>query len=158
MCETRTGAILAGGAAIGKTGREPSNKLAMPRGSPRKASPEVAGPNPVTCGGPSSLAGDISFGIRVGILKVMSTGLLGAAIVFAPARVLGAGGSPKGRPKLTGVESEWNRGKPAGRSSGTTSNTPTANTCKPSDVKVVNPRRERSSHDEWIVASNIVSS
>jgi hypothetical protein len=88
----------------------------------------------------------------------MSTGLLGAAIVFAPARVLGAGGSPKGRPKLTGVESEWNRGKPAGRSSGTTSNTPTANTCKPSDVKVVNPRRERSSHDEWIVASNIVSS
>jgi hypothetical protein len=96
-------------------------------------------------------------GIRVGILRVMSLGLLGAS-VFVPARTLGAGGSPRGFPKLTGVESARNSGKPAGRSSGKTSNTPTASACKPNEVKAVNPRRERSSHDEFSASSNMVSS
>jgi hypothetical protein len=57
-----------------------------------------------------------------------------------------------------GMEIWRNEGKPVGRSSGKTSNPPTANACNPNDVKVVSPRRERSSHDEWIVSSNMVSS
>jgi hypothetical protein len=68
-----------------------------------------------------------------------------------------AGGSPS-RPKLTGVDRWRNSGNPAGRSSGKTSNTPTATACNPNDVKVVMPRRERSSHDESSVLSNMVSS
>jgi len=87
----------------------------------------------------------------------MSAALLRAAAVVALACALTAGGSPNG-PKLTGVDNEWNKGKPAGRSKGKTSNTQTARACKPNDVKAVNPRRERSSHDESIVASNMVSS
>ena len=78
--------------------------------------------------------------------------------VCAPACGATDGASPRGRPKLTGVESERNRGKPAGRSSGTISNTPTAKTCKPNEVKVVSPKRERSSHEEFRVLSNMVSS
>ena len=53
-----------------------------------------------------------------------------------------AGASPRGRPILTGVESWRNKGNPAGRSSGTISNTPTTTACSPNDVKVVKPRRE----------------
>ena len=45
-----------------------------------------------------------------------------------------------------------------GRSSGKTSNAPTTSACNPNEVKVVNPRRERSSHDELSVSSNMVSS
>ena len=87
----------------------------------------------------------------------MSAGLLRATAVVAPACDLTAGGSPS-LPKLTGVDNEWNKGKPAGRSKGKTSNTQTTRACKPNDVKAVNPRRERSSHDESSVASNMVSS
>jgi len=87
---------------------------------------------------------------------MMIAGLLGGT-VFVPVCGDTAGGSPR-RPKLTGVESERSKGKPAGRSSGTISNTPTANACNPNDVKVVIPRRERSSHDELRVLSNMVSS
>ena len=90
-------------------------------------------------------------------LKTMLSGLLGNGLL-APVWGLPAGGSPKGWPKLTGVDNERNKGKPAGRSSGKTSNTPTANTCKPNDVKVVSPRRERSSQDELSVRSNMMSS
>jgi hypothetical protein len=44
-----------------------------------------------------------------------------------------------------------------GRRSGKTSNAAHARACKPKDVRVVNPRRERSSHDELIVLANILS-
>jgi hypothetical protein len=84
-------------------------------------------------------------------------GPLGAA-VFAPACVLTAGASARGSPILTGVESWRNKGRPMGRSSDKTSNPPTATACNPNEVKVVNPRRERSSHDELRVSSNMVSS
>jgi hypothetical protein len=86
----------------------------------------------------------------------MSLGLLGAS-VFVPVCILGAG-SPRGFPMLTGVDKARNSGKPAGRSSGKTSSTPTAKACKPNEVRAVNPRRERSSHDALSVSSNMVSS
>src|SRR5271156_4513532 len=95
MCEMRTGGILAGGAATGKTGREPLlNRLGMPRGSP-VLSPVVDEPNPVICGGPSSVVVLTPFGIRVGVRRVRSRALLRGA-VLAPARVLAAGGFPGG--------------------------------------------------------------
>jgi hypothetical protein len=96
-------------------------------------------------------------GINLGILKVMSAALV-RGVVLEPACVRVSGASPRGFPKLTGVESARNSGKPAGRSSGKTSNTATANACKPNEVKAVNPRRERSSHDELSVSSNMASS
>jgi hypothetical protein len=45
-----------------------------------------------------------------------------------------------------------------GRSNGKSSNTPPTRACTPNDVKVVNPRRERSPHDELSVLVNMVSS
>jgi len=132
------------------------NEFGTPTGLPGPA-PGMYGPEVPMDGGPSSLVAGMLVGIRLGILSVMSLGLLGAS-VFVPVRILGAGASPRGLPRLTGVESARNSGKPAGRSSGKTSNTATANACKPNEVKAVNPRRERSSHDELSVSSNMASS
>jgi hypothetical protein len=78
--------------------------------------------------------------------------------MFAPPRALTCGGSPSGCPRLIGVESWRNEGIPVGRSRGKTSNAPTASAWKPNEVRVDNPRRERSSHDEVSVRSNMVSS
>jgi hypothetical protein len=94
---------------------------------------------------------------RIAGLKMMAGTLLRTA-TFVPPCILGVGGSPSGCPKLTGIESWRNNGKPSGRSRGSTSNTQTARACKPNEVKVVNPRRERSFHDESSVPSNMVSS
>ena len=58
---------------------------------------------------------------------------------------------------MTGVDSGRNEGNPMGRSSGKTSNTAHARACRPKDVRVVNPRRERSSHDELIVLATPLS-
>src|SRR5207302_7519312 len=157
MCEMRTGATLAGGGATGTTGCESLvNKPRTPFGSPI-SSPVVDDPTPVICGGPSSPVVGMPFGIRVGILRVRSKALLRGA-VFELMCALAAGGSPRGRPRLTGVESDRSNGNPAGRSSGKISNTPTANACKPNEVRAVSPRRERSFHDELRVSSNMVSS
>jgi hypothetical protein len=96
-------------------------------------------------------------GIRVGILRVIAAGLF-VVVALPLACVTAVGASSRGRPRLTGVESGRNEGNPSGRSSGTISNTPTANACMPKEVKAVNPRRERSSHDELSVEVNMVSS
>jgi hypothetical protein len=58
---------------------------------------------------------------------------------------------------VTGVDSGRNNGNLMGRRSGKTSNAAHARACKPKDVKAVNPRRERSFHDELIVLANIPS-
>lgn len=71
---------------------------------------------------------------------------------------LATGASDAGCPKLTGVESEWNEGKPAGRNREKRSSVPAARPCNTNDVKADNPRRERSSQDELSVSSNMVSS
>jgi hypothetical protein len=117
----------------------------------------MPGPDVLICGGPSSLAGGMPLGSRGDGFKKMIAGLPAAA-AFPLACVPTAGASPRGRPRLTGVESGRNEGNPSGRSSGTISNTPTASACMPNDVKAVNPRRDRSSHDELSVAVNMVSS
>jgi hypothetical protein len=69
-----------------------------------------------------------------------------------------AGGSASGVPKLTGVESRRNKGRPSGRRSGNSRNKPASKACKPNDVKVVQPRRERPVHEESSVSANMVSS
>jgi hypothetical protein len=65
--------------------------------------------------------------------------------------------SDKGGPKLIGVESWWNEGRPVGRSRGKRNKTPVISACNPKQVKVIHPRRPRSDHDESIETSNIVS-
>jgi hypothetical protein len=87
---------------------------------------------------------------------VIAVGLLGAA--FPLARTVTAADSARGCPRLTGAESWRSEGNPTGRSNGKSSNTPPTRACTPNDVKVVNPRRERSSHDELSVLVNMVSS
>ena len=61
---------------------------------------------------------------------------------------LATGASVAGWPKLTGVESEWNEGKPVGRNREKRSSIPAARPCSANDVNADNPRRERSSQDE----------
>src|ERR1700728_360946 len=158
MCEMRSGAIFAVGTAAGKTGRASPNRLGTPRRSPMGALPEFGPPNPPTVGTVSSPMSGVSLGIRVGILRVMVVGLFGVIVVSPIMRVLTAGGSPNGCPKLTGVESEWNEGKPAGRNREKSSSVPATRPCNANDVKADNPRRERSSQDVLIVSSNIASS
>jgi len=63
-----------------------------------------------------------------------------------------------GSPKLIAVESWWNEGNPMGRNNGKSSNTPVTKACNPNEVRVVNPRRERSAHDESSVWENMLLS
>jgi hypothetical protein len=90
------------------------------------------------------------------MVRVMTAELFAAA--FPIACVLTAGASSRGWPRLTGVGSGRIEGNPAGRSSGKTSKAPTTRACTPNDDKVVNPRRERSFHDELTVLVNMLSS
>jgi len=77
---------------------------------------------------------------------------------FEPACAPTAAGSARGWPKLIGVESWWNEGKPVGRSSGKSSNTAVTKACNPNDVNVVQPRRASSGHGGLSVSANSVLS
>ena len=92
-----------------------------------------------------------------GCLKINTAGRSGKG--FEPACACTGEGSARGWPKLIGVESWWNDGKPpVGRSRGKNSNTAVINACNPNDVKVVLPRRMRSVHDESSASANMVLS
>jgi hypothetical protein len=57
-----------------------------------------------------------------------------------------------------GVESWWNEGKPMGRKSGRIISKAVTKACNPNEVRAVQPRRERSAHDESSVAENMLLS
>jgi hypothetical protein len=122
---------------------------------PLLATPGMKGPDGPTCRGPSSpISGLLKENRGDGLRKMLA--LLGELVANECA--LGVGASDAGCPKLTGVESECNEGKPAGRKREKRSSVPAARPCNANDVNAENPRRERSSHDELSVSSNIVSS
>ena len=150
------GAAGLGAAGLGAAGLGAAGLAAAPEEA-GAATPGRYGPGSPTDGGASSPADGSPYGILVGCLQTNSAGWLGAA-AFPPARVLPGMKSPTGWPKLTGVVSCRNKGKPCGRNTGKTSNTPTTTACSPNEVKVVNPRRERSSSDESSEFKNMVSS
>jgi hypothetical protein len=110
----------------------------------------------VVCGRPWLLAGRIAPGIGEGCLKRSTAGRPGKGFDLVRARI--GEGSARGWPKLIGVESWWNEGKPVGRSSGKSSNTAIISACNPNDVKVVQPRHMRSVHDEASASANIALS
>ena len=107
------------------------------------------------CGGAPSTSDGIPLGICDGILNTLSAGVIDI-LPLETICLAGAEGSAKVGPRLIGVESLWNDGKPCGRSSGNASNAATVSACRANEVTVVTPRRERLFHDELRVLSNMV--
>src|ERR1700688_1691889 len=104
MFEMRSGAAGLTGRTAGRIGREPrSNKLETPVGSPFPI-PGIADPGVPTSGGASLASVETHFGIRDGVLKIISAGLIVAAW-FALTCVPATAGVSKGWPKLMGVVS-----------------------------------------------------
>src|ERR1700688_3172306 len=95
MFEMRNGATVLGGRTAGRTGPEPaSNKLGIPLGSPLPV-PRVAEPIVPIRGAAWSASAETSLGIRDGVLKIISAGVIAAAL-FALTCVLAREGAFKG--------------------------------------------------------------